>query len=80
MIQLHFARSTDWGQTFVTSQINDSYFNYGDWYPVSAFKKSSFGVDSIYIAVERRFANTSLKSKVRIISTPWTPSSAFFRY
>jgi len=75
-INLRIARTTDWGLNFATAEIVDGYTTWGDWYPVSAFKKGT--TDSVYIAVERRF--TSSTSKIRLIATPWSPSSSFLRY
>jgi hypothetical protein len=76
MKNLHFARTTNWGDSYTTSVINDGYPSWGDWFPVSAFKTSS--TDSIYIAVERRFSTSP--SQLRVIATPWTPSTGFKRY
>jgi hypothetical protein len=75
-ISLRIARTTDWGLNFATAEIVDGYPTWGDWYPVSAFKRGT--TDSVYIAVERRFSD--ITSKIRVISTTWTPSSSFFRY
>ncbi|MBS4034282.1 MAG: T9SS type A sorting domain-containing protein [Ignavibacterium sp.] len=75
-ISLRIARTTDWGLNFATAEIIDGYPSWGDWYPVSAFKRGT--TDSVYIAVERRFSD--ITSKIRVISTTWTPSSSFFRY
>lgn len=78
-INLHFARTTNWGTSFTTSVINDGYPTWGDWYPVSSFKKGlNLAADSIYIAVERRFSTST--SKIRVLATSWTPSASFFRY
>jgi len=75
-INLHLARTTNWGDSYTTAAINDGYPTWGDWFPVSAFKNSTS--DSVYIAVERRFA--SFLSQPRVIATPWSPSTGFKRY
>jgi hypothetical protein len=75
-INLHLARTTNWGDSYTTAAINDGYPTWGDWFPVSAFKNST--IDSVYIAVERRFA--SILSQPRVIATPWSPSAGFKRY
>lgn len=75
-ISLRYARTTNWGSSFVTETIVDGYPNWSDWFPVSSFKNQTS--DSVYIAVERRFSGSA--SKIRIISTPWLPSSSFFRH
>jgi hypothetical protein len=78
-INLHTARTTNWGESFTTATINDGYPTWGDWFPVASFKKgTNLSTDSVYIAVERRFSGAS--SRIRVLATPWTPSSSFFRY
>lgn len=75
-INLHLARTTNWGDSYTTAAIDDGYPLWGDWFPVSAFKASTS--DSVYIAVERRF--TGILSQPRVIATPWSPSTGFKRY
>ena len=75
-INLHLARTTNWGDSYTTAAIDDGYPLWGDWFPVSAFKTSTS--DSVYIAVERRF--TGILSQPRVIATPWSPSAGFKRY
>jgi hypothetical protein len=76
MKNLHFARTTNWGDTYTTSVLNDGYPTWGDWFPNASFKDDA--TDSIYIAVERRFSSSP--SQTRVIATPWSPSSGFKRY
>ncbi|MDY0081828.1 MAG: T9SS type A sorting domain-containing protein [Ignavibacteriaceae bacterium] len=75
-ISLRLARTSNWGDSFVTTSIVDGYPTWGDWFPSADFKNEA--VDSVYIAVERRF--TSSKSQLRVIATPWAPSTGFNRY
>lgn len=78
-INLHFARTTNWGESFTTATINDGYPTWGDWFPVASFKRgTTLATDSVFIAVERRFSD--ITSKIRVLSTSWIPSSSFYRY
>ena len=77
-INLHLARTINWGDSYTTAAINDGYPTWSDWYPVSAFKNTTTS-DSVYIAVERRFTDGSM-SQPRVIATPWSPSTGFKRY
>ncbi len=76
MQNLHFARTSNWGDNYNSAVINDAYPSWEDWFPVSAFKKD-ISADSVYIAVERRFSGGT--SGIRIIATPWAPSNGYHR-
>lgn len=75
-IALRLARTTNWGDSYTSESIVDGYPTWGDWFPSADFKNDV--TDSVYIAVERRF--TSSASQLRIIATPWAPSTGFKRY
>ncbi len=75
-IALRLARTTNWGDSYTSESIVDGYPTWGDWFPVADFKNDA--TDSVYIAVERRF--TSSNSQLRVIATPWAPSTGFNRY
>ncbi|MBL8017243.1 MAG: T9SS type A sorting domain-containing protein [Ignavibacteria bacterium] len=63
----HF-RSTTWGVSHSSALISTGY---NDYYPASAFSVEA-GVDSIYIAVERRISTTEYE--LRMLVTPEAPS------
>ena len=71
--RLRFYRTIDWGATWVSSQIN-TFQN--DLHPSAEYKEGSS--DSVYIAVERKFSSTN--SEIRVIATPWNPSTSFNVY
>ncbi len=71
--KIKFFRTIDWGATWAGSVISTGY---NDRYPSASYKEGSY--DSVYIAVERNF-DSSL-SLIRVISTPWLPSSNFYTY
>lgn len=72
-VNMRYSRSIDWGATWSTVTIQT---NLNDFHPSADFKRGS--PDSVYIAVERRFGPTS--SQIRIIATPFSPSSSYFTY
>lgn len=67
-------RTTDWCLTHTSNQISTGW---RDYYPSIAFSRESSVSDSLYIAIERRFPNTS---EIRIIVTPETNSTNFRTY
>lgn len=71
--KLRFFRTIDWGKTWAGSTINTSQ---NDKFPSAGYKEGTD--DSVYIAVERSF--DSLESQIRVITTPWIPSSNFKAY
>lgn len=71
--RLRFYRTIDWGASWVSTQIN-TFQN--DLHPSAEYKEGVF--DSIYIAVERKF-NAS-NSEIRVLATPWIPSSSVNTY
>ncbi len=74
---LVIGKTVNWGSDFTKVNINDNYPTWSDFFPVADFKKGS--IDSLYIAVERRFSG-GIKSQLRVIATPWTLSTGFHRY
>jgi hypothetical protein len=66
---VHF-RSTDWGVSHTSSNLNT--FN-DDLFPACAFSNEN-GTDSVYIAVERVISVT--EHEIRLIATPETPASS----
>lgn len=67
-------RTTDWCLNHTSSEINTTW---RDYYPSVAYSRESSGTDSLYIAIERRFATTS---EIRVIVTPAAPSADFRTY
>ena len=71
-MSLRYYRSTDWGITWTGATISATY---QDWYPTAALKAgTNSGLDSVYIAVERRFSTTNYL--VRIMAAPFNPPTS----
>ncbi len=73
VISLRFFRTIDWGETWTGTSLNTGY---EDFYPSAMYKTGS--IDSVYIAIERRFSPTY--SALRVIATKWNPSPDFNTY
>ena len=71
--KIRFFRTIDWGATWVGSVLSTSQ---NDKFPSAGYKEGTS--DSVYIAVERNF--DSLQSQIRVIATPWLPTSNFKTY
>lgn len=69
---LKYFRTINWGATWASSTINTSN---NDAYISAAYKEGT--LDSVYIAVERKLG---ANSQIRVISTPFNPSSSFSTY
>ena len=73
-VSFRFFRTTNWGDTYTGVTLTDpGYPTFSDYFPTADFKLGF--TDSIYIAVERRFANDTL---VRVINTRWSPAASTF--
>ena len=69
---LRYYRSTDWGTTWVGATISATF---QDWYPTAALKPgTTSSLDSVYIAVERRFSTTNYL--VRVMAAPFNSPTA----
>lgn len=71
--ELRFYRTINWGLSWSGTTLNT--FN-NDRYISADYKEGS--PDSVYIAVERKLSAT--ESQIRVLSTPWSPSSNFKTY
>jgi hypothetical protein len=72
-VNMRYFRTIDWGATWTNAAIQT---NYNDFCPSVDYKEGT--LDSIYIAVERRF--DAANSQIRIIATPFSPSASFYTY
>lgn len=72
---IRYLRTTDWGQTFQSVSLIDPGYSssFSDYFPSAGYKMGSS--DSVYIAVERR-ATAGNDTLVRVIATPWVPTSS----
>lgn len=71
-----YYRSVDWGATWTGVTISTGW---NDFYPSAEFKPfTSPSTDSVWIAVERRFAVND--RGIRIIATTWSPSATSNTY
>jgi hypothetical protein len=68
--------STNWCSSFTNILLNTGY---SDYYPSAAYCEKGTGNDSIYIAVERRFANDNYGIRA-IITCEWLTSNHYVYY
>ncbi len=68
--------STNWCSSFTNILINTTY---SDYYPSAAYCEKGTGNDSIYIAVERRFANDNYGIRA-IITCEWLTTNHYVYY
>jgi len=68
---IKFYKSQNWGASFTTTTYNTGY---DDYYPTAAYDDGgATNLDSVYIAVERRFSTTNYLTRVIVI--PWIPNT-----
>ena len=67
--QFHYVRTTNWGTSHTATTFDPGFIDKN--LSAAYVKKTS---DSVYIAVERDMAT----DEIRVITTPWSPTSSFF--
>jgi len=73
---IKFYKSVNWGASFTTTTYNTSY---NDYYPTAAYDDGgATNLDSVYIAVERRFSTTNYLTRVIVI--PWIPAAGSYTH